>query len=225
MLEEICAICLSPMKASDQPATLSCGHRFCAGCIVPWLRLKSECPCCRDDSQRSPHPTRQLPCDSRCPVCIRPLGQAGEPIALECGHRFDAACIVPLLRNHPACPVCLDVLHDARQEDVPRLLFQVSTRTTEMGTAAPVATASRRLSASPHRGMLGSLAFRQVVSPRSGRAYVQVARVPSVFFTREHFPDSVFFRTRRSALEAAFRELQLVLEDAGEDNGGGMFTN
>jgi hypothetical protein len=43
-----CLICLDPLPSSSKGRKLlSCGHTFCAPCIVGWMQKKQECPLCR----------------------------------------------------------------------------------------------------------------------------------------------------------------------------------
>jgi peroxin-10 len=39
-----CTLCLDEMR---DPSVTTCGHVFCWGCIVDWVREKPECPLCR----------------------------------------------------------------------------------------------------------------------------------------------------------------------------------
>lgn len=48
-----CSICLEDFQAGNEVMTLPCLHRFCKGCIDPWLKRQGECPNCKcrvDDS-------------------------------------------------------------------------------------------------------------------------------------------------------------------------------
>ncbi|EER12774.1 RING-H2 finger protein ATL5O, putative [Perkinsus marinus ATCC 50983] len=42
-----CSICLEPQHVGNKATKLPCGHIFCSGCIVPWLRKNCTCPVCR----------------------------------------------------------------------------------------------------------------------------------------------------------------------------------
>ena len=88
---------------------------------------------------------------------------------LECGCRFDAECIVALLRQHPACPVCLHDPHSTRREDGASLLAWILDNQLRGRTAATVAR-QRLLPA--HRGSLSSMAFRNVVAAEVGRTLI-----------------------------------------------------
>merc|ERR1712018_784234 len=52
---EVCAICVSPFRASDSVRTLPCpaagsrGHTFHAACIDQWLLSEARCPLCNAD--------------------------------------------------------------------------------------------------------------------------------------------------------------------------------
>jgi hypothetical protein len=49
--QDSCPICLAPWEAGDCVRTLPCLHRFCAGCVDPWLtshgRGDAACPVCK----------------------------------------------------------------------------------------------------------------------------------------------------------------------------------
>ncbi|KAJ1977077.1 peroxisome biogenesis factor 10 [Dimargaris verticillata] len=49
-----CAICDDQY---DDPHVLSCGHCFCRSCIRHWLRVKAQCPLCRECIDSEPVPT------------------------------------------------------------------------------------------------------------------------------------------------------------------------
>lgn len=51
--ESECAVCKEGMGVGRDVCKLPCGHLFHWGCILPWLRKRDSCPCCR----------RQLPSD------------------------------------------------------------------------------------------------------------------------------------------------------------------
>ncbi|KAF4650673.1 hypothetical protein FOL47_000972 [Perkinsus chesapeaki] len=42
-----CSICLEPQHVGNKATKLPCGHLFCTGCIVPWLKRNCTCPVCR----------------------------------------------------------------------------------------------------------------------------------------------------------------------------------
>ncbi|KAF4678577.1 hypothetical protein FOZ60_016409 [Perkinsus olseni] len=42
-----CSICLEKQHVGNKATKLPCGHIFCTGCIVPWLRKNCTCPVCR----------------------------------------------------------------------------------------------------------------------------------------------------------------------------------
>lgn len=42
-----CAVCLDTMDTKRRQQELPCGHKFHAGCIAQWLRLRGDCPMCR----------------------------------------------------------------------------------------------------------------------------------------------------------------------------------
>lgn len=42
-----CPICLSGLAYGDDCSTLTCGHKFHAGCIYNWLDRDHRCPVCR----------------------------------------------------------------------------------------------------------------------------------------------------------------------------------
>ncbi|KAM6558278.1 hypothetical protein CsatA_027517 [Cannabis sativa] len=42
-----CSICLESFIQGDQLICLPCDHRFHAGCLDPWVRIRGDCPYCR----------------------------------------------------------------------------------------------------------------------------------------------------------------------------------
>ena len=48
--EELCAICLSPLKEDTDIYQLECNHTFHTDCIMTWFRKSNNgtCPCCLD---------------------------------------------------------------------------------------------------------------------------------------------------------------------------------
>ena len=45
--EDTCPICLDQFEAEQKVIILPCKHGFHVDCIEPWLKMHSECPCCR----------------------------------------------------------------------------------------------------------------------------------------------------------------------------------
>lgn len=46
--EEIeCVVCKETMRVGRDVCKLPCGHLFHWGCILPWLKARDTCPCCR----------------------------------------------------------------------------------------------------------------------------------------------------------------------------------
>jgi hypothetical protein len=43
-----CAVCLDEIEVGGEGTCLPCSHKYHPACIVPWLRLHSTCPICRD---------------------------------------------------------------------------------------------------------------------------------------------------------------------------------
>ncbi|KAF0915479.1 hypothetical protein E2562_036484 [Oryza meyeriana var. granulata] len=43
----VCAVCTEEMAARQAVVRLPCAHWYHAGCIGPWLRIRSNCPTCR----------------------------------------------------------------------------------------------------------------------------------------------------------------------------------
>lgn len=44
---EVCTICLVSYEHGDRVATSKCKHVFHQACILEWLVLNKDCPCCR----------------------------------------------------------------------------------------------------------------------------------------------------------------------------------
>nr|GEY13971.1 probable E3 ubiquitin-protein ligase RHY1A [Tanacetum cinerariifolium] len=42
-----CVVCLEKFKIGDKLTRLPCAHRFHFKCMVPWLKNRTICPCCR----------------------------------------------------------------------------------------------------------------------------------------------------------------------------------
>ncbi|KAL6594294.1 hypothetical protein ACP70R_048487 [Stipagrostis hirtigluma subsp. patula] len=47
-----CAVCTEEVAAGQAAARLPCAHWYHAGCIAPWLRIRSTCPTCRAELPR-----------------------------------------------------------------------------------------------------------------------------------------------------------------------------
>ena len=45
--DEVCAVCQETGRGGGGRVLLPCGHKFCEGCVVPWLRENKTCPSCR----------------------------------------------------------------------------------------------------------------------------------------------------------------------------------
>ena len=45
--EDTCSICLEQLVEGDKIIILPCKHGFHPDCLSPWLKIHSECPCCR----------------------------------------------------------------------------------------------------------------------------------------------------------------------------------
>ncbi|XP_065575196.1 E3 ubiquitin-protein ligase RNF126-like [Artemia franciscana] len=43
-----CSVCLDDYKLQESVKKLPCSHLFHKDCIIPWLRLHSTCPVCRE---------------------------------------------------------------------------------------------------------------------------------------------------------------------------------
>jgi len=40
-------VCQETGRGGGGRVLLPCGHKFCEGCVVPWLRENKTCPSCR----------------------------------------------------------------------------------------------------------------------------------------------------------------------------------
>ena len=49
-----CSICLDAYVNNEMLVVLPCHHLFHHDCILAWLLIRSECPICKADTQRSP---------------------------------------------------------------------------------------------------------------------------------------------------------------------------
>lgn len=52
----VCAVCTEEVAARQAVVRLPCAHWYHAGCIGPWLRIRTNCPTCRAELPRSPPP-------------------------------------------------------------------------------------------------------------------------------------------------------------------------
>uniref|UniRef100_A0ACD5XUC0 Uncharacterized protein n=1 Tax=Avena sativa TaxID=4498 RepID=A0ACD5XUC0_AVESA len=43
----VCAVCTDEIAVADAVVRLPCAHWYHAGCIAPWLGIRSTCPMCR----------------------------------------------------------------------------------------------------------------------------------------------------------------------------------
>ncbi|CAL4898233.1 unnamed protein product [Urochloa decumbens] len=43
----VCAVCTEEVAAGQAVVRLPCAHWYHAGCIAPWLRIRTTCPTCR----------------------------------------------------------------------------------------------------------------------------------------------------------------------------------
>ena len=59
--DDVCGICLCDFDETSLPIT--CGHKFHTTCISKWLRIKHNCPLCKED-QPAPAAEQQDPSPS-----------------------------------------------------------------------------------------------------------------------------------------------------------------
>jgi hypothetical protein len=50
----VCAVCTEEVAARQAVVRLPCAHWYHAGCIGPWLRIRTNCPTCRAELPREP---------------------------------------------------------------------------------------------------------------------------------------------------------------------------
>lgn len=55
---ECCGICLDTVAKTK--ITVSCGHEFCATCLVQWWNVRATCPVCRNELPSFPIHIRRL---------------------------------------------------------------------------------------------------------------------------------------------------------------------
>ncbi|CAL5022375.1 unnamed protein product [Urochloa decumbens] len=48
----VCAVCTEEVAAGQAVVRLPCAHWYHAGCIAPWLRIRTTCPTCRAELPR-----------------------------------------------------------------------------------------------------------------------------------------------------------------------------
>jgi len=45
---DVCAVCLDEVRERRQRVTrLPCSHKYHSECVLPWLAIHPDCPCCR----------------------------------------------------------------------------------------------------------------------------------------------------------------------------------
>ncbi|KAL6841594.1 hypothetical protein ACP4OV_028533 [Aristida adscensionis] len=45
---DLCAVCLDEVRERNQKVTrLPCSHKYHSECVLPWLAIQPDCPCCR----------------------------------------------------------------------------------------------------------------------------------------------------------------------------------
>ncbi|KAF0896716.1 hypothetical protein E2562_027059 [Oryza meyeriana var. granulata] len=45
---DVCAVCLDEVRERHQRVTrLPCSHKYHSECVLPWLAIQPDCPCCR----------------------------------------------------------------------------------------------------------------------------------------------------------------------------------
>ncbi|XP_062182557.1 uncharacterized protein LOC133886757 [Phragmites australis] len=45
---DLCAVCLDEVRERQQRVTrLPCSHKYHSECVLPWLAIQPDCPCCR----------------------------------------------------------------------------------------------------------------------------------------------------------------------------------
>lgn len=48
-LKDSCPVCQDKYSDSRNVIELSCSHKFCSDCVLPWLKKKNSCPVCREE--------------------------------------------------------------------------------------------------------------------------------------------------------------------------------
>ncbi|KAJ1275960.1 hypothetical protein BS78_05G176800 [Paspalum vaginatum] len=45
---DVCAVCLEEVRVREERVTrLPCSHKYHSDCVLPWLAIQPDCPCCR----------------------------------------------------------------------------------------------------------------------------------------------------------------------------------
>jgi hypothetical protein len=46
---ELCAVCLDEVREErhERVTRLPCSHQYHSDCVLPWLAIQPDCPCCR----------------------------------------------------------------------------------------------------------------------------------------------------------------------------------
>ncbi|OEL16374.1 hypothetical protein BAE44_0022607 [Dichanthelium oligosanthes] len=57
----VCAVCTEEVAAGQAVVRLPCAHWYHAGCIAPWLRIRTTCPTCRAELPREGGAERPRP--------------------------------------------------------------------------------------------------------------------------------------------------------------------
>ncbi|KAL5201817.1 hypothetical protein ABZP36_036171 [Zizania latifolia] len=84
----VCAVCTEEVAPRQAVVRLPCAHWYHAGCIGPWLRIRTNCPTCR--AELPPEGPRQPP---RVP---RPAAEtAGRRLRREASYTMLAAGTLP----------------------------------------------------------------------------------------------------------------------------------
>ncbi|CAM0950747.1 unnamed protein product [Alopecurus aequalis] len=73
---KVCAVCTDEIAVADAVVRLPCAHWYHAGCIAPWLGIRSTCPMCRAEL-----PPREDPGEDGGDVREKPRHEAGTSIA------------------------------------------------------------------------------------------------------------------------------------------------
>jgi hypothetical protein len=75
----VCAVCTEEVAAGQAVVRLPCAHWYHAGCIAPWLRIRTTCPTCRAELPREGGgPPAERSCSSAAVRAARLAGAAME---------------------------------------------------------------------------------------------------------------------------------------------------